>query len=193
MSLLSAAILLFLVLDPFGNTPVFLYVLKVVPPARRQLVIIREMLIALVVLLVFLFIGAHLLKALHISEPSLQIAGGIILFIIAIQMIFGVPEDMFRESLGKDPLIVPLAIPCVAGPSAIATVMLLMAQEPERWLDWMLALISAWLVTSAILVFSTKFDRILGERGLRALQNLMGLILTALAVEMFLQGIRLAF
>ena len=190
MSILSASILLFLVMDPFGNAPVFLYVLKGVPPQRRQKVIIRELFIALIVLLLFLLAGPHLLKALHISEPSLRIAGGIILFLIAIKMVFGNVGDMFKDPLEEEPFIVPLAIPCLAGPSAIATVMLLTGQEPHRWHEWVASLLLAWISTSIILLLSARLDRVLGEKGMSALQHLMGLILTALAVEMFIQGLR---
>ncbi len=190
MSVLSASILLFLVMDPFGNAPVFLSVLKEVPPQRRQQVIIRELLVALVVLLLFLLVGPHILKALHISEPSLRIAGGIILFLIAIKMVFGKVGDIFSAPAEEEPFIVPLAIPCLAGPSAIATVMLLTGQEPHRWFEWVLSLLAAWIVTSIVLLFSARLDRVLGVKGMSALQHLMGLILTALAVEMFIQGFR---
>jgi MarC family membrane protein len=193
MSILSASVLIFLVMDPFGNSPIFLSVLKELPPQRRQKAIIRELLIALIVLLAFLLAGPHLLKALHISEPSLRIAGGIILFLIAIKMVFGKVGDMFSGSPQEEPFVVPLAIPCLAGPSAIATVMLLTGQEPHRWREWVAALLFAWLVTSGILLLSAKLDRVLGEKGMSALQHLMGLILTAVAVEMFLQGLRAAF
>ena len=190
MTFLSASILLFLVMDPFGNAPFFLCILKNVPLSKRQKTIIRELLIALIALVCFLILGPHLLKALQISETSLRIAGGIILFLIALKMIFGDPEEMYRNIPGGEPLVVPLAIPSIAGPSAIATVMLLTGQEPHRWLEWLLSLLTAWLATSAVLLLSGKLDRLFGERGLYALQRLMGLILTALAVEMFLQGIR---
>ena len=193
MSILSASILLFLVMDPFGNSPIFLSVLKGVPPQRRQKAIVRELLIALIVLLSFLLAGPHLLKALHISEPSLRIAGGIILFLIAIKMVFGKVGDMFSGPLQEEPFIVPLAIPCLAGPSAIATVMLLTGQEPHRWREWVASLLFAWILTSSILLLSARLDRVLGEKGMSALQHLMGLILTALAVEMFIQGLRTAF
>ncbi len=193
MTIFSASILLLLVMDPFGNAPVFLCVLKDVPGPRRQLVILRELLIALIVLVLFLLAGPHLINILQISEASLRIAGGIILFLIAIQMIFGSTEGMFKEDLEEEPLIVPLAIPFIAGPSAIATVMLLTGQEPGRWPEWLVSLCLAWMVTSMILLLSAKLDQFLGKRGLSALQSLMGLILTALAVEMFLQGIRTAF
>mgnify|MGYP001558606604 CR=1 FL=1 len=192
--MLSASILLFLVMDPFGNVPIFLCVLKDIPYQRRQQVILREVIIALFVLVSFLVAGPHILMALQISEPSLRIAGGIILFLIAIKMIFGATEDLFRDTMGGgEPLIVPLAIPCIAGPAAIATVMLLMGQDPGRWAEWLLALFLAWLVSSVILLLSSKLDYVFGLRGLIALQHLMGLILTALAVEMFLQGINTVF
>ncbi|NOQ97304.1 MAG: NAAT family transporter [Calditrichae bacterium] len=192
MSILSASILLFLVMDPFGNVPVFLSVLKEVPPQRRQKVIIRELFIALIVLLLFLLAGPHSLKTLQISEPSLRIAGGIILFLIAIKMVFGKLGDMFSP-LEEEPFIVPLAIPWLAGPSAIATVTLLTGQEPHRWHEWVVSLLLAWILTSIILLLSARLDQVLGEKGMSALQQLMGLILTALAVEMFIQGLRTVF
>ena len=180
-------------MDPFGNVPVFLSVLKGVPPQRRQKVMIRELLIALIVLLLFLLAGPQSLKTLHISEPSLRIAGGIILFLIAIKMVFGKLGDMFRSPLEEEPFIVPLAIPCLAGPSAIATVTLLTGQEPHRWHEWVVSLLLAWILTSIILLSSARLDQVLREKGMNALQQLMGLILTALAVEMFIQGLRAAF
>jgi len=190
MTMLSAAILLFLVMDPFGNAPVFLCVLRNVPAEKKEKIIIRELLIALAVLMFFLLTGPFLLNALRISEHSMRIAGGIILFLIAIKMIFGAPEELFPASMGEEPLIVPLAIPCIAGPSAVATVLLLTGQKPDRWSEWLLSLLLAWFLTSCILLLSAKLDRVLGRRGLNALQHLMGLILTALAVEMFLEGIK---
>lgn len=191
MSFISATILLFLVMDPFGNVPVFLCLLRDIPAEKKQRIIIREMLISLAVLIIFLIAGPLLLDVLQISEASLQIAGGIILFMIAIKMIFGQPEYIFGGSSTEEPLIVPLAIPCIAGPSAIATVMLLMGQNPERWLDWLLAVFLAWMVSSIILISSSRLDRILGKKGLNALQHLMGLILTAISVEMFLKGLKI--
>ncbi|MDH3349378.1 MAG: NAAT family transporter [Desulfobulbaceae bacterium] len=180
-------------MDPFGNAPFYLVVLKNVPPKRRQFVIIRELFIALAILLFFLITGPFLLNSLSISHSSLQIAGGIVLFLIAIQMIFGQPETMFHSTLDEEPLIVPLAVPCIAGPSAIAVVMLFTAQAPHRIFDWVLALLIAWAITSTILILSSKLDKLLGKKGLNALQHLMGLILTALAVEMLMQGIRSFF
>ncbi len=190
MSVISACILLFMVMDPFGNIPFFLSVLKTVPKERRKRVITRELLIALLILMVFLFLGPYFLGVLRISESSLRIAGGIVLFLIAIKMIFGGTQEMFKGTPEGEPLIVPLAVPAIAGPSTVATILLLVAQEPSRWPEWLLSLCLAWLSTALILLSSTELARLLGERGLTAIERLMGLILTAISVEMFLQGIR---
>ncbi len=189
MSVVSAAILLFLVMDPFGNIPVFLCVLRTVPAERRRPVILRELLIALLVLIVFFVAGPGLLKLLHISEPALRIGGGIILFLIAIKMIFSSAADIIKGLPQGEPLIVPLAVPCLAGPSAVATLLLMVAQEPARWPAWLLALFAAWLANGVILMMSPTLGHLLGERGLSALERLMGLLLTVIAVEMCIGGI----
>jgi multiple antibiotic resistance protein len=190
MSILSACILLFLVMDPFGNIPFFLSVLKTIPKERRKRVIIRELLIALLVLMGFLFVGPYFLRVMQISEPSLRIAGGLVLFLIAIKMIFGGTQEMFKGTPEGEPLIVPLAVPAIAGPSTVATILLLVGQEPSRWPEWLLSLCLAWLSAAVILLSSTELARFLGERVLTAIERLMGLILTAISVEMFLLGIR---
>lgn len=193
MSLISAGILLFMVLDPFGNIPFFLSVLEAVPKERRRKVVIRELLIALLILLAFLFVGPHFLRLLQISASSLRIAGGVILFLIAVKMIFGATEQIFKGTPEGEPLIVPLAVPLVAGPSATATILVLMGQEPGRWPEWLLALFLAWMCNACILLVSTKLADLMGKRGLYAIERLMGLILTAVSVEMLLQGIRTVF
>jgi MarC family membrane protein len=190
---LSAALLLFLVMDPFGNIPLFLIYLRGLPPERQRRVVCREMLIALVVLVAFLVCGRFMMGVLHVSESSLGIAGGIILFMIAAKMVFSGSEQMFGGQCEGEPFIVPLAIPLVAGPSSIATVMLLMARQPERWSAWLLALVAAWVVSGLILLGAPWFSRALGTRALTALERLMGLLLTTVAVEMFMQGVRRAF
>ena len=193
MSLLSATVLLFLVLDPFGNVPFFLSVLKKLPDERQSRVIIREMLVALVILVVFLFGGQYLMAVLQISEPSLSIAGGIVLFLIAIKMIFGGYEYAFSGYGSEEPFVVPLAVPAVAGPSAMATILLLMAREPARWAEWLLALLSAWFFCGLIVLTSAKLHRLLGDRILTALERLMGMLLIVVAVEMFVKGIQRFF
>lgn len=189
MSLISAILLLFLVMDPFGNVPLFILALQNVREERRQPVILRELVLALGVLIVFLFCGQWILRLLHVSEQSLSISGGIILFLIALRMIFGGSEQMFEPRPGDEPFLFPLAVPAVAGPSAIATVMLLMAHEPSRWTEWLLALLIAWAAGGLIMMSSMKLNRILGKRGLKAMERLMGMLLTLIAVEMFLDGL----
>lgn len=190
MTVFSAGLLLFLVMDPFGNIPLFLTALKGVETERIKRVVLRELLIALFALLVFLFGGQYLMAVLGITEPSLTIAGGIILFLIALKMIFPNPGLGIREEIEGEPFIVPLAIPYVAGPSAMASVLLITSQEPHRWQEWLLALILAWGLTAIIIYFSTGLSRLLGKRGLVALERLMGMVLTAIAVQMFLEGVR---
>ncbi|MBT8063986.1 MAG: NAAT family transporter [Gammaproteobacteria bacterium] len=190
MELISAATLIFLVMDPLGNVPIFLSVLEDVAPERRTRVLIRELLLALLILVAFLFFGHHLLGFLQLSEHSIRIAGGIILFLIALKMVFPVPRSAHdREVIDGEPLLVPLAVPMVAGPSAMAVVMLLSTNEPSRMLDWLLALFAAWLLSSIILVSANGLKRFLGRRGLVALERLMGMLLIALAVQMLLEGV----
>ena len=190
MTISSAAILLFLVLDPLGNILLFSAALQSVPAARRAKVVTRELLIAYAILVAFLFVGEPLLRVLGISGPALTIAGALVLFLIALRMVFPSPETALTEAVRGEPLIVPLAIPYVAGPSALATVLLLMNREPARWPEWLAALTLAWLASTIILVSGSRIGAFLGQKGLVALERLMGLLLVALAVQMFLEGLR---
>ena len=185
----SAVLILLLVMDPIGNIPLFVSVLRPVKAARRTRVILRECAIAFVVLLVFVFFGAAILGLLGLSDPSLTIAGGVILFLIALRMIFRRPEGVFGDTVSGEPFIVPLAIPSIAGPAAIATVMLLASRAPQRLLEWCAAVSVAMLVTAALLVSADRLAKLAGDQGLLAFERLMGLILTAIAVEMLLRGI----
>jgi len=189
MSTLSAGILLFLIMDPLGNIPLFLSLLRNVAPHRRRLVLIRELLIALGVLFIFLFGGKYLLSALQLKAESVSIAGGIVLFLIGIRMIFPPKEGIFGGDVDTEPFIVPMAIPAVAGPSTMAAVMLLANSHPGRTVDWSIALFLAWLATSILLISSTYVYRWLGHSVLIALERLMGMLLVALSVQMFLDGI----
>jgi len=192
MTLLSATILLFLVMDPLGNILLFVTALQTVPAKRRKHVVVRELLIAYGVLVVFLFTGEHLLHALNITGPALTIAGGLVLFLIALRMVFPSSENSLAEHVKGEPFLVPLAIPYVAGPSALATLLLLMSREPQRWAVWLLALTCAWLASAAILILGGQLSRFFGPRGLLALERLMGLLLVTLAVQMFIEGLRSA-
>lgn len=190
MTLAGAAILLFLILDPLGNIPIVLGLLKALPPRRQRVVLLRELAIALVVLLGFLWGGRHLLQVLHLEQESVSIAGGIILFIIGIRMIFPTRDGIMGEVPDGEPFIVPLAIPLIAGPSAMAAVMLLGSQDPTRMGQWMLALVIAWVATAVILLSATYLRRLLGDRVMAAIERLMGMVIVAISVQMFLDGVK---
>ncbi|SNY71677.1 YhgN family NAAT transporter [Enterobacter sp. CC120223-11] len=189
--ILSAAVLLILIMDPLGNLPIFMSVLKHTEPRRRRAIMIRELLIAIVIMLIFLFAGEKILAFLNLSAETVSISGGIILFLIAIKMIFPGNEGSSNGlPAGEEPFIVPLAIPLVAGPSLLATLMLLSHQYPNQMGHLIIALMLAWGGTFVILLQSGLFLRLLGEKGVNALERLMGLILVMLATQMFLDGIR---
>ena len=188
--LFSATILLILVIDPFGNVPVVVAALRNVPPDRRVRVVLRECMAAYVILVAFMLGGRTFLQWLHLSEQSLTIAGGIILFLIAIRMVFPRPEGVFGDLPGAEPFLVPLAIPSIAGPSALATVMLMASRDPARIGSWLVALTVAMGATTVVLALADRLQRWLGERAVIAFERLMGLVLTALAVEMLLSGVR---
>ncbi len=189
MTIAAAAILLFLILDPLGNIPVFLSLLKGLPPARQRKVLVRELLIALGVLMLFLWGGQYALEAMHLRQESVAIAGGIVLFLIGLRMIFPPREGLMGEVPDGEPFIVPMAIPLIAGPSGMAAVMLLGSQEPDRMGDWMLALTIAWGATAAILFSATYLQKLLGTRVLVAMERLMGMVIVAISVQMLLDGI----
>jgi multiple antibiotic resistance protein len=193
MSLLSAAVLMFFVMDPLGNVPFFLSALRPVDPRRQRRVIARELLIALVVLVFFLFAGQFILDVLHVSDTALRISGGVVLLTIALRMIFPTPEKSLREDIAGEPFIVPLAVPYTAGPSALATELLLVSREPDRWPVWLGAVLLAWVATAAILYFATGVSRYLGEKGLIAIERLMGMLLITVAVQMLMDGLNQAF
>jgi MarC family membrane protein len=183
----SATILLVLITDPVGNIPVFANALKHVAPERRARVILREILIAFFLLLTFMFVGEGFLKVMNLSELSLQIGGGVILFLIALRMVFPPPATLEPE-IFEEPLIVPLAVPAIAGPSALATVLLLVSQQPERRLDWIAALCVTMLVSAVVLVSAERIQRLIGSRLVVAVERLMGLVLVSVAIEMMLRG-----
>ncbi|MDJ0918718.1 MAG: MarC family protein [Woeseiaceae bacterium] len=186
----TVSVTLFFIMDPLGNVPIFNAILANFSERRRMLIVARELCIALAILLLFLFSGNAILGFLGLSQSSLNIAGGVLLFIIALRMIFPKPLSEAELSDGEDPFLVPLAIPMIAGPSTIAVLLLLSSGEPERMLEWSVALILAWLGTTLLLVASPFLMKVLGTRGSRALERLMGMILIILATQMLLNGIR---
>lgn len=186
----SIALTLFLLMDPIGNVPIFVSVLKNIPARRHWRIILRELCIALGVILLFQFIGDALLQFLHVSTPTLLIAGGLILFLIALKMIFPSPYDAAMDRVeNKEPFIVPLAIPLVAGPAVLAAVMLYAGQEEHFHPGAIsLAILLAWIASTFILISAPLWKRMLGSKGLIACERLMGLILILLSVQMFLEG-----
>ena len=193
MTVLAAILLLIIIMDPIGNVPVFLSILKNIPIERRRIIIIRELLIAFIILLFFMFVGRYVLQMLEIEQSSLGVTGGIILFIIAIRMIFPGTKPLFSHNETTEPLIVPLAVPMLAGPSAIAAVILFMAQEPNRWVEWTFVVFIACLISGVILVSSETLGRKLGNRALIAIERLMGIILVMVSVDFILDGIKQTF
>ncbi len=189
MEIFTAATTLFLIMDPLGNVPVFVSLLKNVAPERRRIVLIRELIIAYAVMLVFLLLGQHLLKFLNLKQESISIAGGIVLFLIALRMIFPQEGGIMGEQTDDEPFIVPLAIPMVAGPSTLAALLLMAQSSPTRMSSWVLALTAAWIVTALILLASPIFFRLLRQRGLTAMERLMGMLLVMMSVQMFLDGL----
>ena len=183
-------ILLVLVTDPFGNVPLFASVLNPVPPARRSRIVIRECAIAFVLLLIFMFFGRHFLAALHLSEVALRIGGAVILLLISIRMIFPHPDGVLGRTDGGEPFIVPLAIPALAGPSALATVLLFSSHEMNEVIAHVAGLTAVAIVWLAVFLCAERLQRALGPRVMTAFERLMGLILTAMAIEMLLAGIR---
>jgi MarC family membrane protein len=184
---LSATILLLLITDPIGNIPVFANALKHVSPERRPQVILREILIAFGLLLTFMFVGEGFLRVMNLSELSLQIGGGVILFLIALRMVFP-SQGVEIDDVVTEPLIVPLAIPAIAGPSALATVLLLVSQQPDKRMEWIGALCVTMIISAIVLVSSERILRVIGNRLVVAVERLMGLVLVSVAIEMMLRG-----
>jgi MarC family membrane protein len=184
---LSATILLVLITDPIGNISIFANALKHVAPERRARVILREILIAFVLLLTFMFIGDGFLRVMNLSELSLQMGGGVILFLIALRMVFPPAHSDMAEQL-TEPLIVPLAIPAIAGPSALATVLLLVSQQPDKRMEWIAALCVTMAISALVLVSAERIQRVVGPRLVVALERLMGLVLVSVSIEMMLRG-----
>ena len=176
MEILSVGLTLLLIMDPLGNIPVFLSVLKTVEnESRKRKILIRELLIALIVLLVFLLVGPYLLKRLNLRQEAVHFAGGIVLFLISLWMIFPTEKSILGDLPEGEPFVVPLAVPLLAGPSTLAMLILLVRSQPDRIFDWLIAVIGAWLVTSLIMLSSYKLYKLLGKRGLIAMERLMGM------------------
>lgn len=191
---LSALVLLLLVLDPFGSLPIFISVMRAVAPERRRRVALREAAIAFGVLALFMVGGQGFLGLMRLSERSLEVAGGVILLIIAVRMIFASGGEIYApDGSGREPLIFPLAVPLLAGPSAMATVLLLASRQPEKLMQWFAALTVAMTISALVLLGADRLRKLLGSSMVSAIEKLMGLVLTAIAVEMILAGLKRYF
>ncbi|MDE2130225.1 MAG: MarC family protein [Betaproteobacteria bacterium] len=189
----SAFVLLLLILDPFGNLPFFIAIMRQLPVHRRLPVALREIGIAYVVLLGFMWGGQGFLRLMGLSQPALEVAGGVILLLVAIKMIFSTTSEIFGGGDGREPMIFPLAVPLLAGPSALATVLLLTSRQPGQMWTWMAALSAAIVVTGGLLLMAETLLKWVGDSVMRAAEKLMGLILSAIAVNMLLGGLRSYF
>mgnify|MGYP006291826391 CR=1 FL=1 len=192
-SVWSAAVLLFFLMDPLGNIPVMLAIMKDINAKRQRKIIAREMFMALVILLIFLFAGKPMLNFLHLQQETVTISGGIILLIIGLRMIFPQPSGLMGHNPDGEPFLVPIAIPMIAGPSVLAMLLLMTQTQPGNMTNWLFALLIAWFFTALLLVLSPILLKILKQRGLTALERLMGMILVMLAVQMLIDGIKVLF
>jgi multiple antibiotic resistance protein len=190
VNLFAISLSLFLLMDPIGNIPFYISFLKGVEPKRQRTIILRELLIALAIIILFNFIGDALMHFLSIRQDTIQIAGGIILFLLCLKMVFPSRHDGTDNlpHTAAEPFIVPLAVPLVAGPGVLAAVMIYARQEANKWI-MVGAILIAWFASLLILIASSFLKNILGWRGILAMERLMGLILTLIAIEMFLNGV----
>lgn len=190
MSVLTLCLTLFLIVNPLGNLKVFLTLLEGMKPQRQSFVIAREMLIALAAMFLFSFFGEKISHVFHLENTTVFITSGIILFLVAIKILFPPKEEHMPRIHGEEPFLVPIAIPVVASPALLATIMLFSQSEPFI-MPMVIGILVAWLVSALIFLGSRKILRILGPNGLLAIERLMGIILVLLAVQRFMDGILL--
>lgn len=195
MQTFEIALLLFLVVDPFGNLPLVLALLRGLDDRRYRQVVLRETALAFAVLFAGALFGAALLRALAIEQPALQVAGGVILFLISLKMVFGRATEIFSDSdrYGNDPLLVPIAVPTIAGPAALTTVMVLQGQQHVPLALLSAAMMLVFVLTLATLMAGRPIAHRMGERGLNAAEKFMGLLLNLVSVNMIMVGTRAFF
>ncbi|SBS37457.1 putative antibiotic transporter [Marinomonas spartinae] len=191
-SILSTFLLFLFVIDPFGNIPILLSVMKGVPQSRQYRIIVRDGVIGLVILVGFLYFGAQFMQLLHLETESISIAGGVVLFVIALKMIFPSSTPKEKSAL-MEPFIVPISIPMLAGPSTLATLLVMVKSYPNDHSDLLISVFCAWGVSVAILFCAPLLNRLLKEKGLAALERLMGMLLLMMSVQMVVNGVRSLF
>jgi MarC family membrane protein len=184
------ALVLFFVMDPVGNLPIFSSILGRVAPERRRIILLRELVIALAFLLLFLFGGRYVLDLLHLEQEAIRVGGGIVLFLIAVRLIFPPERGLLGETFEGEPLVFPLAVPLIAGPSAMATILFLVESGPGQRTAGLIAVVCAWTACAAILFSSAFILRIVGKRGIHAIERLMGMLLVMLSIQMVMDGLK---
>lgn len=187
-SFFAIALTLFFVIDALGNIPIYLSIIRKIDQKKIKRIAIRELLLALVIMIIFHYLGQVLLSLLSISKSTVQVAGGLILFLIAIRLIFSHEEES-PKYVSADPFIVPIATPLIAGPSVLSVIMIYALEQPQD-LIVIGAIFVAWFISSLILFFASPIYKLVGEKVLAACQRLMGLIVAVIAVQMFIQGIK---
>lgn len=190
MEWFTLALILFLIMDPVGNVSSFLQLTKEIPRKKQQMIVIREMLIALAFMLLFNFFGEYIFNLLQISEKTLKLASGVILFLCAIKILFPTLDSPRSNLPQGEPYIVPIAVPLIAGPALLATIMLFAHTETSAT-TMIIAILAAWAASSLILFNANFFQKILGTNGLTAVERLMGMVLVMLAIQRFLEGVQL--
>lgn len=190
MSLFNITVTLFLIMDPVGNLSSYISMVKELDPKRQKWIVFREMLIALVVMLFFNYLGEYIFNFLDLSETTVRLSSGVILFLIAIKILF-MASDSPRANLPKgEPFVFPLAVPLIAGPALMATIMLYAHLEPTQSV-MIFAILIAWFLSILIFLFAGPIKRILGNNGLMACERLIGMVLVLVAIQRFLEGILL--
>ncbi|MCH9610511.1 MAG: hypothetical protein SP1CHLAM42_05780 [Chlamydiales bacterium] len=191
--LIHLSILFLIIIDPLGNVPIFVAVLKHLDPKRQRFVIMREMIIALAIMVLFLFFGNGFFQLINVAEHSLEITGGVILLLIAIPMIFSSPPEGDLTPTKQDPLIVPLAVPAVAGPAILAAITVYGGGVEQNQLLVLISVVIAWALTLPVLLMAPFLKRILGDNGLTAVEHLFGYLLVLISGQMILHGLVEAF
>lgn len=190
MTIAFLSFILFLIIDPMGNVSAYLRLMKEIPKERQTRVAVREMAIALLFMLLFNELGEVLFQFLGLSEIGLRIASGVILFIIALKILFPTKENLRSQEFPGEPFIFPLAVPLLAGPALLATIMLYANLEPSQPV-MLAAIFIAWGAASLILFFSAFFQRVLGNNGLAACERLMAMLLVLISIQRIAAGIQL--
>lgn len=190
MSLFNVTLVLFLIMDPLGNLSAFHSMVKELDPKRQYWIIFREMMIALGVMLFFNYVGEYIFNFLDLSETTVRLSSGVVLFLIAVKILF-TSHDSPRANLPKgEPFIFPLAVPLIAGPALMATIMLYAHLEHVQSI-MLLAIFIAWLLSALIFFFAGPIKRVLGDNGLMACERLIGMVLVLVAIQRLMEGVLL--